>query len=480
MPGPHFPGNVDPPTGHCAPKGATGLCRESSAYPSVSPLLIFLFGSAFSSNRSWASKLPGDGRTEERDVHDGGSAPLDTMRPEGNSGPHSDRKRRLRNWSRSLLRLSPHESRRRGSERNLGVQCHPEGPTRANPTQLSENENVLVIDLFAGLGGLTLALEKAGVHYKHLGIVEKDPECRRLLRRTYPGAAFYSKVENFGKKEIKELLKKVPEASGIVVGGGSPCQGLSRLSSRRQHLADERSQLFYEASRIFREVEEVAAEKKLWVLKLLENVIADSADIKEMSRELKMKPVMVDAQYLSRARRPRLFWLSVEPGPEDDVGVILHRDYTQLVYKAKEEPLELFLQPNCEWEAGLRSEKARFPTFTRSIPRARPPPDPAGLSETGPAGVARWEADQFRYPPYTYKDEYMVLTPECALRPLVAEERRSSWDTNQATRQNCSRNRPRVRLKGEPQRICSVQHWGIRSTPTAWPASWIMPWRPWG
>ena len=68
-------------------------------------------------------------------------------------------------------------------------------------------------------------------------------------------------------------------------------------------------------------------------------------------------------------------------------------------------------------------EKARFPTFTRSIPRARPPPDPAGLSETGPAGVARWEADQFRYPPYTYKDEYMVLTPECTLRPLVAEER---------------------------------------------------------
>ena len=299
----------------------------------------------------------------------------------------------------------------------------PDGPTRADPTQLSENENVLVIDLFAGLGGLTLALEKAGVNYKHLGIVEKDPECRRLLRRTYPGAAFYTKVENFGKKEIRELLKKVPEASGIVVGGGSPCQGLSRLSSRRQHLDDERSKLFYEASRIFREVEEVAAEKKLWVLKLLENVIADSADIKEMSRELRMNPVMVDAQYLSRARRPRLFWLSIDPGPEDDVGIIRHRDYTQLVYTAKEEPLELFLQPNCEWEAGLRSEKARFPTFTRSIPRARPPPDPAGLSETGPAGVARWEADQFRYPPYTYKDEYMVLTPECTLRPLVAEER---------------------------------------------------------
>ena len=42
-------------------------------------------------------------------------------------------------------------------------------------------------------------------------------------------------------------MEKVPGLTGMIVGGGSPCQGLSRLSSERSHLEDERSALFYEA-----------------------------------------------------------------------------------------------------------------------------------------------------------------------------------------------------------------------------------------
>ena len=46
------------------------------------------------------------------------------------------------------------------------------------------------IDLFAGLGGLEVALEKAGVKVLHSLMVEKDVDCRRLLRRKYPGSDF--------------------------------------------------------------------------------------------------------------------------------------------------------------------------------------------------------------------------------------------------------------------------------------------------
>eukprot|EP00435_Cladocopium_sp_Y103_P043043 s851_g12.t1 len=223
-----------------------------------------------------------------------------------------------------------------------------------DPTRLEEKDKVLVIDLFAGLGGFTLALSKAGVGYSHLGVVEKDANCRRLMRRAHPLAQFFSDIEKFGRKEILSLVKKVPGITGIAVGGGSPCQGLSKLSSKRQHLKDAGSKLFYEASRVFKEIDEVAQELKLWVLKLLENVIADKDDIREMNRELKMDgALMVDAQYLSRARRPRLFWVSVRPTEVSDVE----------------------------------------------------------------------QGDQFRYPPYTYKDEYMVLTPSCELRPFNARER---------------------------------------------------------
>eukprot|EP00435_Cladocopium_sp_Y103_P040117 s199_g10.t2 len=297
------------------------------------------------------------------------------------------------------------------------------GAAIGDPTKLNSEEKVLVIDLFAGLGGFTLALQKAGVEYHHLGVVEKDAACRRLMRRAHPGAQFFSDIEKFGKSEILSLVKKIPVITGIAVGGGSPCQGLSMLSSKRQHLKDERSKLFYEASRVFKDVEAVAAEMKLWVLKLLENVISDREDIREMNRELKMDALMVDSQYLSRARRPGLFWVSVVLSEEEDVERVEHRDYTQLIYRAEQEPLELFLTEGAEWEGGLRSEKLKFPTFTRAIVRKKPSPDPAGLGDTPDGARARWEGDQFRYRPYTYRDEYMILTPACELRPLNAQER---------------------------------------------------------
>lgn len=95
---------------------------------------------------------------------------------------------------------------------------------------------------------------------------------------------------------------------------------------------------------------------------------------------------------------PRLFWLPVEPAAEEDVEVIQHRDYRQLVDRAK-----CGAAGPCRMDAsgGLRDEKARFSTFARSIPRGRPPPDPDGLSEAGLGARARWETDLFRYPPYT-------------------------------------------------------------------------------
>ena len=292
-----------------------------------------------------------------------------------------------------------------------------------DPTKLAHEERVAVIDLFSGIGGLTNALEKAGALWSLLICVEKDKDCRRLLRRVYPGAEFISDVKDLDEKTLRRLLGKVPDLTGIVVGGGSPCQGLSKLKSQRKHLQDERSGLFYEVARIFQIVPKLAKERSVWMLKLLENVIADARDIKEMSFELDIRPVMVDAQYLSRARRPRLFWISVALSKEEDVEVIEREHFDQVIYRADPEPMELFLEKDHDWAAGLRDPNLKFPTFTRAIRRMRPPPDPVGLEGLGDVARIRWEEDSFRYPPYTYKDDYMILTPACELRPLVAAER---------------------------------------------------------
>ena len=111
-----------------------------------------------------------------------------------------------------------------------------EGSER-DPQQLDvevvSEEKILVIDLFAGLGGLEVALEKAGVKVLHSLMVEKDVDCRRLLRRKYPGSDFCSNIAKFNEGLLKRAMEKVPGLTGMIVGGGSPCQGLSRLSSER-------------------------------------------------------------------------------------------------------------------------------------------------------------------------------------------------------------------------------------------------------
>eukprot|EP00435_Cladocopium_sp_Y103_P007646 s5330_g2.t1 len=192
------------------------------------------------------------------------------------------------------------------AERMILEGIPPEPGGHADTGEL-QGERILVVDLFAGIGGLEIALEKAGVKVHHSIMVEKDVYCRTLLRRKFPGSDFCSDIRKFNEGLLKKALDKVPGITGILVGGGSPCQGLSQLSSERKHLDDERSGLFYEAVRVMELVQDVAAARKIWVLKFLENVVADEEDVNEMSAALGIHPVMVESGKLSRVRRPRLY-----------------------------------------------------------------------------------------------------------------------------------------------------------------------------
>jgi site-specific DNA-cytosine methylase len=286
-----------------------------------------------------------------------------------------------------------------------------------------QGEKILVVDLFSGLGGLELALERAGVKPHHCIIVEKDSACRRLLRRKFPGSDFCGDIVKFNEGMLKKALAKVPGVTGIVVGGGSPCQGLSRLSSTRAHMDDERSALFYEATRIMEMVEDLAESRQLWVLKFLENVVADKEDVREISGALRIHPVLVESGKLGRVRRPRLYWLSWPIGDPGDPSRGQGDLYDVLRLHAEPEPVKCFLKPGTSWPAGEEDPELRFPTFTRCIPRSRPPPCPAGLQTTDQVSQDRWRNDGFRYPPYTYAEQFMVKGSDDVLRPLCAQER---------------------------------------------------------
>eukprot|EP00438_Fugacium_kawagutii_P025236 Skav236125 [mRNA] locus=scaffold900:158683:159951:- [translate_table: standard] len=136
-----------------------------------------------------------------------------------------------------------------------------------------------------------------------------------------------------------------------------------------------------------------------------------------------MKPVLVDSQSLSRARRPRLFWLSVPLIMHEEVDLFEQTDYDVVVYGAATEELKYILDEGWSWPAGEMDPKIRFPTFTRAIPRKQPPKQPAGLEHTPPAAQERWRLHSFRFPPYTYKDEFTLEHESGQKRVLNANER---------------------------------------------------------
>lgn len=285
-------------------------------------------------------------------------------------------------------------------------------------------EVVLVISLFTGIGGLEEALRVSGMLPRNILMVEKDPDCRRLLRGVCPGTEILSDIKMLTREKIKSFLQSHPEATGLVAAGGSPCQGISKLSSERQHLEDERSQLFYDAARAFKDVEEEAAAQVMWCFTLLENVVGDDEDIREMSKELGQRPYLVDSKWVSRSRRPRLFWMNKPLLEVEDAVEINHELYDEIRYQTRErEQMDMVLDRGCRWKGGEEYDWLCFPTFTRSIPRKKPPPKPAGYGSCSEATLKRWRKANYRYPPYTFRDEFLIETEQGDIRVLNANER---------------------------------------------------------
>lgn len=96
--------------------------------------------------------------------------------------------------------------------------------------------------LFAGIGGLDLGLERAGMEC--VWQVENDDYATQVLEKHWPDVARYGDVRECGEHNLDTV---------DLICAGWPCQDLSRAGSKKG-LNGERSGLWSEAERIFREL----------------------------------------------------------------------------------------------------------------------------------------------------------------------------------------------------------------------------------
>ncbi|WP_369015723.1 DNA cytosine methyltransferase [Streptomyces tropicalis] len=119
----------------------------------------------------------------------------------------------------------------------------------------------VAIDLFAGVGGLSLGFEQAG--FDVLAAVEYDPVHAAAHQFNFPQTEVLCRdVRKIGRAEILETArrgwrlhhKSGPAWDGVVdvIVGGPSCQGFSTMGHRDQH--DERNDLLLEFVRIVVEV----------------------------------------------------------------------------------------------------------------------------------------------------------------------------------------------------------------------------------
>ena len=174
---------------------------------------------------------------------------------------------------------------------------------------------LVVVDLWAGISGVLIALLSLGVRCIAVAC-EWNAEARCVAHMNFPNVVHMALVEDFKGEFLRPLLKR-REVAGVLVGGGSPCQGNSALNEKRRGLDDSRSHQPIELQRVADEIEALpeVKDRSIRVFRWLENVASAPEDVVDFYSSLlafpdgkKCECFLVKAQRYGYVSRSRLFW----------------------------------------------------------------------------------------------------------------------------------------------------------------------------
>ncbi len=97
-----------------------------------------------------------------------------------------------------------------------------------------------VLDLFSGIGGFSLGLERTG-GFQTVAFCEIDPFCRRVLRKHWPDVPIHEDVRALRREDVGAV---------DVVCGGFPCQDISAAGRQGGMGEGTRSGLWSEIARL--------------------------------------------------------------------------------------------------------------------------------------------------------------------------------------------------------------------------------------
>ena len=269
---------------------------------------------------------------------------------------------------------------------------------------------VLAVSIFNDIGALVVALSRLPCQVVGYASCETNKEMKRVLRRRWPGIIELGDISKVDEKVIDHLQRSfVNHLDFVLVGASCPYQGKGTNSHE--------AVLFAELLRV------IGLLKSFFTVPVhyfVENVASLSESAYEwFNSTLQSKPILVDAKWFTWCHRPRYFWCSWMPYPQQDEEMRKFKCYDEWIFPLCRDRVNSWLQQDGEWNG---HESGWLPCLTQPQARTKPPSDALGLAEASTGAVERWKADDYRLPVANYEVINMIGNSEGVLRlPSLCE-----------------------------------------------------------
>ena len=159
------------------------------------------------------------------------------------------------------------------------------------------------LDLFSGIGGFALGLQRVG--FETIAFCEIDKYCQLLLNEKWKGVKIYNDVKEITKEKFKADGIELPE----IITGGFPCQPFS-VAGKQKGTNDDRH-LWPEMFRIIKELKPkwVIAENVRGLINIQDGVVFETVCTNLESEGYEVQTFNIPAAGVGAPHRRERIWI---------------------------------------------------------------------------------------------------------------------------------------------------------------------------
>ena len=165
-------------------------------------------------------------------------------------------------------------------------------------------EKYKILDLFSGLGGFSLGLERTG-HFETVAFCDNNQYSKLILDKHWKGVKIYDDVREISKEKFREDGIEFPD----IITGGFPCQPFS-VAGKQKGTSDDRH-LWPEMFRIIKAFKPryVIGENVRGIINIQDGVVFETVCTDLESEGYEVQPFIIPAAGVGAPHRRERVWI---------------------------------------------------------------------------------------------------------------------------------------------------------------------------